>query len=126
MGALRARHLLERRRWIEIGERAAIVLTGDAVLEHGQRGAAHGPVAAVVEYDGQYGKIMDGGDPMSDHRIGEHVGAIAERRDNKTVGCRKFGAQRCAESPSESARRSQREERVWLFARAMVRPQRVF
>ena len=59
MGALRARHLLEWRRGIEIGENAAIVLAGGAVLEHRERGAAHGAIAAVVEHDGQDRQLVN-------------------------------------------------------------------
>ena len=63
---------------------------------------------------------------MSDHRIGEHVGAVAKCRDHEVVGRREFCSERCAESPSKSACGTEREERARLFARAMVRPQRIF
>src|SRR5215471_4154657 len=49
MGALRTSHLLEWRGRVEIGERAAVVLACDAILEHRQRGATHRAVTAVVE-----------------------------------------------------------------------------
>ena len=63
---------------------------------------------------------------MADHRIGEHVGAVAERGDDELVGRGEFGAERGAEAPAESAGGPEREERARLFARAMIRPQRIF
>ena len=63
---------------------------------------------------------------MADHRIGEHVGAVAERRDDEGVGRGELGAERGAEAPAEPAGRAEREERARLLARAMIGPQRIF
>ena len=122
----RARHFLERRRRIEVGQRAAIGLAGGAVLEHRERGAAHGAVAAVVEHDSEDRQLVHGRNPVADHRIGEHVGAIAERRDNEFIRRREFRAERRAKAPAESAGGPEREKCARLFARAMIRPQRIF
>ena len=69
---------------------------------------------------------MNGRNPVADHRIGEHVGAIAQRRDDEFVGRREFSAERCAEAPAQSAGGPEREKRAGLFARAMVGTQRIF
>ena len=63
---------------------------------------------------------MLGGDPVADRRIGEHVGAVAERGDDEGVGRRELGAERGAETPAEPAGRAEREKRARLLARAMV------
>ena len=64
--------------------------------------------------------------PMADGRIGEHVGAVAERRDDELVGRGELGAKRRAEAPAEAAGRSERIEGAGFFARAMVGAQRIF
>ena len=69
---------------------------------------------------------MLGGDPVPDHRIGEHVGAVAQRRDDKGVRRGELGAERRAETPAETAGRAEREEGARLLARAMIGPQRIF
>src|SRR5262245_5094374 len=126
MRALSALHLLARRRWVEIGKRTSAVPTRHTVFKHRQRGAAYGAVAAIVEYNRQDGQILHGGYPMSNHRVSEHVGAVAKGRDHEIVRRSEFRTERCAKSPAESAGRPEREERAGLFARAMIRPQRVF
>ena len=63
---------------------------------------------------------------MADHRIGEHVGAVAQRRDDKLIGRRQFCPERGAEAPAESAGGPEREKRAGLFARAMIGRKRIF
>ena len=126
MGALRARQLVVSRRRIEIGEPAAVVLAGGAVLEHRHRGAAYRGVAAVVEHDGEDRQFVFARDPVANGRIAEHVGAVAQRGDDELLGRRQLGAERGAEAPAQPAGGAEREQRARLLARAMVRPQRVF
>ena len=69
---------------------------------------------------------MLAGDPVSDHRIGEHVGAVAERGDDEGVRRGELGAERGAETPAETAGGAEREQRVRLLARDLRRAQRIF
>ena len=91
-----------------VGEEVAVVLAGGAVLEHRQRRAPHRAVAAVVEDHGQHRQVELVADPVAHGRIGEHVGAVADRRDDELVGRRELGAERGAQPPAEAAGRAQR------------------
>ena len=127
IGALHARDLVVGRRRIEIGEQAAVVLAGDGVLEHRERGAAHGAVAAVVEHDGQDRQFVLGGDPVADGRIAEHVGAVAERGDDEGLSGAASLAPSAAPKPQPSPPAGpSAKKRARLLARAMVGPQRIF
>ena len=121
-----ARHFLERRARIEVGHEAAIGLAGDAVLEHRHGGAAHRAVAAVVEDDGEDRQLVHVRHPVADHRVGEHVGAVAERRDHELLRRGELGAERRAKAPAETAGGREAVECVGLLARAMLLPQRIF
>src|SRR5665213_1596205 len=68
MRALRARHLVVWRCRREFGEHVAVSLASDALLEHRQRSATHGAVAAVVEDDGEDRQPVHLRHPLADGR----------------------------------------------------------
>src|SRR5215831_21367840 len=63
---------------------------------------------------------MDGG------RIGEHVDAVAEDRDDRAIRTRQFGAERGAGAPPQARRRARSEIKIRRVERALLEEERVF
>ena len=63
---------------------------------------------------------------MPNHRIGEHVRAVAKRRDDEFVRRRKLGAQCRTETPAKPAGGAEREQRVRLVALDLRGAQGIF
>ena len=52
---------------------------------------------------------MNGRNPVTDHRIGEHVRTVSQRGDDEFVGRRELGAKGRPEAPAEPAGGAERE-----------------
>src|SRR6185437_11909352 len=118
---------LEGRRGLEIGKgHRVVLLLRDALLVHAEGRAAHRVVDRVVVDDSEHRQVMGLTHPMAGRRVGEHVSAVADRRDDQRVGPRQLCAERGAEAPAEAAGGARTKIGARLLTAAQILPRPIF
>ena len=86
----------------------------------------HGRPARVVEDDVEHRQAHAFADEMAGRRVAEHVGAVAEGRDQRLVGRGELRAERGAQAPAQAARGRVAEVAHRLADRQLFEQGRVF
>ena len=85
----------------------------------------HGRPARVVEDDVEHRQAHAFADEMAGRRVAEHVGAVAEGRDQRLVGRGELRAERGAQAPAQAARGRVAEVAHRLADRQLLEQDRV-
>src|SRR5207302_4867967 len=123
--AARLDDVLEARRGLERGEGRPGGLRRVAFRIDAERRAVHRRPARVVEDDVEHRQAHAFADEMAGRRVAEHVGAVAEGRDQRLVGRGELRAERGAQAPAQAARGRVAEVAHRLAERQLLEQDRV-